>query len=144
MKTSLQRFFLLETLQVAFYQTQAALSRNEIDRRMLIRASEIEQQHVENILGALFQLGAQAPLLGRLASAAGIAIGGLTSVSPALTFKVDMELEKIAINDYKRFIAQCEKPELKAMLWSNCLDESLHAEWFKARLAQDVEALIAP
>jgi rubrerythrin len=141
LKRSLQLFHALEVHQVALYRAQAALGGDEVDKRMFTKAAEVETGHVQNIHAALVSRG-WAPLLWAPAAwVIGSCVGLLKNASFNLALRTDIALENKAMEHYLTFIESCDDEALKDVLWSNYLDESLHTEWFKARLAQDVDQI---
>jgi len=145
LRRTLRWFYILEVNQVALYKVQARLTAEEVDKRLYFKAAEIESGHVRNILGALTHFGGRPGLLALLAPLTGAIAGALTSLfNNKITLRVDIALENRAMTDYLNFIRTCPHQSLREILWSNCLDESLHNEWFKARLRGDIDKLSAP
>jgi bacterioferritin len=141
LKKALQWFYALEVNQVALYKMQAALAAREVDKRMFAKAAEIEAAHVENMLTALRRRGWEPVPFTPLAQATGAAAGLLTGMKLQLALQADIRLENRAMRDYLQLIAACPDGRLRETLWSNCLDESLHTEWFKSRLREEVDQL---
>jgi bacterioferritin len=134
-------FYMLEMNQVALYKAQAFLAEHDLDKRMFTKAAEIEATHVENMLAALRKRGWEVSKYTRVAALTGLCGGTLTGISLAVALRANIALENRAMADYKWLIQRSDDPELCETLWSNCLDESLHTEWFKARLKHDVDKL---
>lgn len=134
-------FYMLELSQEALYKAQAFLAENELDQRMFTKAAEIESAHVKNIRAALLRYGWRAPAITHMATLVGLCGGTLTGLNLIVALRANIVLENKAMADYKWLIERCHDQELRETLWSNCLDESLHAEWFKARLHRDIDKL---
>ncbi len=137
----LRHFHALEINQVAIYRLQGLLARTKADREMLKHMADNEAGHVRN-LGWELQLRklAPSPLLTQVAPLVGCIIGALGGLLPRAGFRSDVIFENMAMHYYQRFIdlSRGEK-QLRQVLWANYMDESLHTEWFKARLDQDVD-----
>ncbi|HHT28523.1 MAG TPA: ferritin-like domain-containing protein [Firmicutes bacterium] len=134
-------FYMLEMNQVTLYKAQAFLAEHDLDRRMFTKAAEIEAGHVDNIAAALRRRGWEVSGITRVAALTGLCGGTLTGLSLHVALRANIALENKAMADYKWLIERCDDPELCETLWSNCLDESLHTEWFKARLQRDIDQL---
>ena len=139
---SLQWFHALEVNQVALYGVQARMAREEADRRLLERVGDIEAGHVRNLSEKLKELGGRPSLLSAISPTTGAVLGAITGLSLAAVLRANIIIENKAMADYKRLIDRCSREDVVDLLWSNYLDESLHTEWFKARIAGDVDKVI--
>ncbi|KJS21103.1 MAG: cytochrome B [Clostridiaceae bacterium BRH_c20a] len=106
--------------------------------KVLERASYIEQQHVDNIADKIKSLGKTptslgdviAPILGKMS-------GNLVARTGLITMlKVNIMLEKKAMDDYKNLIMKIKEDDLFTLLWSNLIDEDLHTSWFSSKVQE--------
>lgn len=141
LRRSLAYFHMLEVNQVNLYNAQAALADTEMDRRMFKKISEIEAGHIDNIREALLSIGGSPTLLSSVAPLAGTGLGTVTGLTLTMALKSNIAIENKAMADYMHLISRCDDERILEVLLSNCLDESLHTEWFKARLADDVDKI---
>lgn len=138
----LRLFHALEVHQVALYQTQASLARQEADKHLFSRVAEIEAGHVENLEDALDMRGFNTRFLLRpIVEGTGYTLGALMGFSLQATLRANIAIENLAMKHYLRFIEECDEEPVRDLLWSNLMDESLHNEWFKNRLQHDIDKL---
>lgn len=139
LQKTLSWFHALEVNQVSLYKAQAALAHSDVDRRMLLKVADIEQGHVVNTLRALRDLGGSPSALSVVAPITGVGLGAVTGMTLEMALRSDIAIENKAMSDYQEAIAKCDNDAVLEVLWGNYLDESLHTEWFKSRLAQNVD-----
>lgn len=143
LQRSLAWFHMLEVNQVNLYRTQSSLAKDEVTRRMFLKVAEIEARHIDNTLEALLSVGGSPSLFAQIAPMTGMGLGAITGLTLPMALKADIALENRAMEDYHSLICRCDVARVTDVLWSNYLDESLHTEWFKAKLAEDVDKLPA-
>ncbi|MGI6113544.1 MAG: ferritin-like domain-containing protein [Mahellales bacterium] len=124
-------FYVLELTQVDNYINQARLSNNLKLCRALERFAYIEQQHVNNISFQLARFGSKPTKTGSILSPwIGKIIGKTTPAMGAfLMLRLNIAIEQKAKSDYLKFINSVRDPYLLKVLWSNYIDEDLHATW---------------
>ena len=138
--SKLNWFYSLELSQADLYMAQSKQIKN-MDyyiSKVLERASYIEQQHVDNIADKIKSLGKTptslgdviAPILGKMS-------GNLVARTGLITMlKVNIMLEKKAMDDYKNLIMKIKEDDLFTLLWSNLIDEDLHTSWFSSKVQE--------
>ncbi len=130
-------FYTLEKNQVDLYTARSENVRDIYLKKTLKRVSLIEQKHVGNIADQIKSYGEQptmigdviGPLLGKIA---GKITGKITTEQ---FLKINIALEKRAMQDYKKFICQVKDPGLLELLWAHLIDEDLHTAWFTNKSA---------
>jgi len=136
---TLSWFYSLELSQVDLYTAQSKQVNDRYLKNVLERVSVIEQQHVDKIADMIKEFGGKptvigdviAPLTGKIA---GKIIGWADVVN---MLKVNISLEKRAMADYKDFILRSgSNSDLFDLLWSNLIDEDLHAAWFTNKVKE--------
>ncbi|KJS87767.1 MAG: cytochrome B [Peptococcaceae bacterium BICA1-8] len=120
-------------------QSKQIKSKDFYISKVLERASYIEQQHVNNIADKIKSLGKTptslgdviAPILGKMSGNVVARTGLITML------KINIMLEKKAMDDYKNLIMKIEKEDdLFTLLWSNLIDEDLHTSWFSSKIQE--------
>ena len=134
-------FYSLELNQVGLYKAQSKYVEDIYVRKVLERAVDIEQQHVDNIAAQIRARDGEPTSLGDvIAPLMGKTSGNIVSwlgLVPAL--KANIMLEQKAMSDYKDFILQIgEDYELFNLLWSHLIDEDFHTSWFHSKV-QEIE-----
>jgi len=132
-------FYSLELNQVGLYSTQSKYVDDIYTRKVLERAANIEQQHVDNLALQIKLIGGEPTSLGDvIAPLMGKASGNLVSWLGLIpTLKANIMLEQKAMSDYKDFILQVgEDYELFNLLWSHLIDEDFHTSWFHSKVLE--------
>jgi len=133
-------FYSLELNQVDLYMAQSKQTRNKdfYVSKVLERASYIEQQHVDNIADKIKSLGKTPTALGDvIAPILGKMSGNVVAKTGLITMlKVNIMLEKKAMEDYKDLIMKINEDDLFTLLWSNLIDEDLHTSWFSGKVQE--------
>lgn len=126
-------FYSLEHNQVDLYTVQSKNADDLYSKKTFSKLSNIEQRHVNIIADKIRDLGGTPTLLGNvMGSLSGRITGELTGkIDIVNLLKLNIKLEEKAMEDYKKFISSVENDsELYELLWSNLIDEDLHAGWF--------------
>ncbi|MBM7624068.1 demethoxyubiquinone hydroxylase family protein [Sporohalobacter salinus] len=132
-------FYSLEHNQVDLYTTQSKNTTDPYIKKTFARISTIEQQHVNVIADKIKELGGRPTLLGNvMGSLSGRILGKLTGkIDIVSLLKLNIKLEEKAMKDYKNFIARVkDDSDLYELLWSNSIDEDLHAGWFVKKIKE--------
>ncbi|WP_082789054.1 ferritin-like domain-containing protein [Desulfolucanica intricata] len=136
--TKLNWFYNLELHQVDLYTSQAHAVEDIYLAKALSRFATIKQQHVDDMVEAIKQLGAQPIKLGDVISPIlGRVVGTLTgALGVKNLLKLNITLEEKAMKDYKDLILKVDNPHLFEILWSNLIDEDLHSAWMANKLKE--------
>ncbi len=131
-------FYSLEVNQVDLYLAQSKQVEDIYIKKALERIAEIEEQHVKNIATQIKELGGEPTFIGKvLAPITGQISGRILGWAGIINIlKVNIMLEKKAMEDYKKFILKVNDPQLFDLLWSNLIDEDLHTSWFTNKVKE--------
>lgn len=131
-------FYSLEHNQVNLYMTQSKQTDDLYIKRVFNKAATIEQRHIDLIGAKIEELGGRPTLLGNiLGSLSGRILGEITEkMDMVKLLSLNVKLEEKAMQDYKKFISQIDDQALSKLLWSNLIDEDLHASWFASKIDQ--------
>lgn len=132
-------FYSLELNQVELYTAQRKSVQDIYIKKALERVAVIEEGHVKNISEMIKQYGGKPTVLGEIAAPlTGKIAGSVTGLAGvANLLKADILLEQKAMADYKDFIMKAgNNPALFDLLWSNLIDEDLHAAWFSNKVEE--------
>ncbi len=131
--TKLNWMYALELNQVDLYSAQSKQVSDFYLKQTLKRVAEVEQGHVKNISEKIIELGGKPTALGEaVAPVSGRVAGYLTGkAGMIMLLKADIDLEEMAMKDYKDFLLKVGGNEpLFNLLWGNLIDEDLHTAWF--------------
>ena len=131
-------FYSLELNQVEHYQAQGKAVDDIYLKKLLERVAKIEQGHVDNISDYIFKLGGKPTMIGEAsAPVTGMITGRVSSwVGIINMLKSNIFLEHKAMADYQDFVLRVSNEDLFELLWSNLIDEDLHAAWFARRVEE--------
>ena len=131
-------FYSLELNQVELYQVQGKAVDDIYLKKLLERVAKIEQGHVDNISDYIYKLGGKPTVLGEaVAPVTGMIAGKVSSWAGVINMlKSDIILERKAVTDYQDLVLKVSDKDLFELLWSNLIDEDLHAAWFARRVEE--------
>ncbi len=134
----LQYFYSLERQQADMYTSQG---RQQADRYLaeVFRAfADVEQLHAERVATLLRQISGSATVVGgTLGQLTGRATGWTSAMTGlANLLRLDIALERKAMSDYQHFLLRAGDPPHLAVLWTNLVEEDLHAAWMERKLAR--------
>lgn len=129
-------FYTLELNQVDFYTSQSKSVKDGYLKKCFKHFADVEQQHVDNIAEQIKIIGGKpiiiadylAPLAGKTAGKV-IPLLGLNT-----QLKINIMIEKKAIEDYQLIINKLDDCQLKSIFWGNMLDEQAHVLSFEQEL----------
>lgn len=131
-------FYSLEAEQVDLYKKQSLMVSDEYISRILMKISEVEKGHVENIAALIEKLGGTPTIIGEVV---GELIGktsgtmlGMMSLEQLL--KANIALEKKAMEDYKNLIIRVGREDVFETLWNNLLEEDMHTAWMHNKMEE--------
>jgi bacterioferritin len=136
----LNLFYSLELTQVDLYIAQSKNVKQIYIKKALEKFAIIEQDHVDNVADKIKELGGDPTFVGdKIAPIIGKAMGKITnSIGIANMYKTNIYLERNALKHYKNFIQSSGKnKDLQDLLWSNCIEEDLHATWFAYQIEKN-------